>query len=71
MGQKEEWDEKGRNAIGIRWGHYFAEETKAILVALQNGSEDALSVWMENERQRILPEAVSYTHLTLPTICSV
>ena len=24
-----------------------------------------------NERQALIPEAVSYTHLTLPTICSV
>jgi len=35
--------------------------------------EDALAV-ASNERCRVqirLPEAVSYTHLTLPTICSV
>ena len=54
---KEEWDERRRKGVGIRWGSVFAEEMKQILSDLQNGSVDAFSVWMENERKRILPDA--------------
>ena len=49
------WDEKRREALGTTRGRVFAEETKQILVDLQNGSMDVLSKWMENERQRVLP----------------
>ena len=48
-------DEKRRLALGTTWGKVFAGETKQILVDLQNGSLNVLSKWMENERQRVLP----------------
>ena len=49
------WDTKRRQAVDTEWGRVFAEETHQILVELLNGSMDALSKWMENERQRVLP----------------
>ena len=49
------WDDKRRLALGTAWGRVFAEETKLILDYLQNGKMDVLSKWMENERQRVLP----------------
>ena len=53
---KEAWDEKRRNAHDLTWGRIFAEETKQILDDLHDGSLNALSQWMENERQRVLPD---------------
>ena len=52
---KEMWDEKRRRALDTQWGRVFAEEMKQILTDLQNASVNALSQWMENERQRVLP----------------
>ena len=52
---KELWDQKMRTAHNTHWGRIFAEEIKQILADLQNGSVNALSQWMENERQRVLP----------------
>ena len=52
---KEMWDENRRNALDTNWGRVCAEETKQILTDLHNGSLNALSQWMENERQRVLP----------------
>eukprot|EP00975_Prorocentrum_lima_P036234 7623273-Prorocentrum_lima.AAC.1 len=34
------------------------------------GLKESPRLWLE-ERDRVLEEPVSYTHLTLPTICSV
>ena len=52
---KEMWDDNRRQALGVALGRVFAEETKQILTDLHNGSLNALSQWMENERQRVLP----------------
>ena len=51
------WGVKRKNAHGHEWGRIFAEETKQILDDVQKGVPDALSRWMENERQRILSDA--------------
>ena len=53
---KEAWDEKRRMAHDFTWGRIFAEEAKNILDDLHDGSLNALSQWMENERQRVLPD---------------
>ena len=52
---KEMRDEKRRLALGTTWGRVFAEETKQILVDMQNGSLNVLRKWMANDRQRVLP----------------
>ena len=36
------WDNKRREGLNTEWGRVYAEETKQILVDLQNGSMDAL-----------------------------
>ena len=62
------WDDKRRYALGTARGKTFAEETKQILVDVQNGSLDVLSKWMEDERKQVLPHAEL---LMLPAITFV
>ena len=51
---KEMWDAKMAAAYGGKWAPLFVEVAQAILTDFLNGKDDALSIWMENERKRIL-----------------
>ena len=51
------WDERRRKAHNTEWGKLFAQETKHVLDDVQKGVQDALSMWLEAERKRILPDA--------------
>jgi len=50
----------------------MGEETKAVVRAVETGErKDRVLIVEDEENARMGYEAVSYTHLTLPTICSV
>ena len=51
---KRAWDEKMAEAHGINWGQLFAEIVKKLLDDIAAGKTDALSLFMETERQRVL-----------------
>ena len=41
---------------GPEWGEVFAQEMQNIQIDLLEGHTEALSKWMESERQRILSD---------------
>ena len=51
---KELWDAKRAEVSGTEWGEVFAEEMQNVQDDLLKGHSDALSKFMEDERQRIL-----------------
>ena len=51
---KRAWDEAMAEAHGINWGKLFAEIVQNLLDDIYAGKTDALSLFMENERQRVL-----------------
>ena len=62
---KEMWDGKMAAEHKEKWGTLFAEIVQKILNDFLNGKDDALSIWMENERARVLP---SEPILSLPAL---
>ena len=53
---KTTWDEEMAEAHGEDWGQLFAEMMQQLLNDLLEGKTDALSVFMENEKKRVLGE---------------
>ena len=51
---KRVWDETMAETHGINWGKFFAEIVQNLLGDIYAGKTDALSLFMEKERQRVL-----------------
>ena len=50
---KKLWDERRKNSAGQDWGLHFAQEIEYIQFGLLDGDGEAMSKWMENERERV------------------
>ena len=50
------WDAKRAEVSGTEWGEIFAQEMRNLQIDLLEGDSEALSKWMESERQRILSD---------------
>ena len=53
---KELWDARRAEVSGPEWGEVFAQEKQNIQIDLLEGHHEAMSKWMESERQRILSD---------------
>ena len=51
---KEAWDEHMLLELKEQWGHRFAEYMQGILVRIEAGEENALSLFMHSETRRVL-----------------
>ena len=60
----EEEGPQGKIKIGLKYG----PNNESVVTGLRRISKPGLRVYARKEE---VPKAVSYTHLTLPTICSV
>ena len=67
------WDIGGQDKIRPLWRHYY-QSTQGVIFVVDSNDRDRVAE-ARDELHRMLAEdelrAVSYTHLTLPTICSV
>ena len=65
---KEWWDAKRAEVSGTEWGVAFAQEMRTIQCDLLDAHSDALSKFMEDERERILNwDLIRRTNLILGT----
>ena len=76
----EEFRVPGKCVIGLQWGDEakgklvdLLTEGKDLVVRYQGGANAGHTVVIGDDVYKLhhIPSAVSYTHLTLPTICSV